>query len=197
MDKIQELTSKLYSEGVEKGREEAGKIIAEAKAGKEQILNEAKAKAREIISAAEKEAAELKSHTEAELKLYATQSSAALKTEITNLITDKLATMNVKAAMADKTFMQQLIVELVKNWSKSGKLTIGVDNAASLESYIASNAKKLLDEGLKIESVNGIETGFILSPADGSYKVKFGEAEFIAYFKEFLRPRIQKLLFQD
>jgi V/A-type H+-transporting ATPase subunit E len=65
-----------------------------------------------------------------------------------------------------------------------------------LESYIASNAKQLLDGGLRIESVNGLETEFTLSPADGSYKVKFGEAEFIAYFKEFLRPAIQKLLFQ-
>ncbi len=196
MDKIQELTSKLYSEGVEKGREEAGKIIAEANAVKVQILNKAKAKAGEIISAAEKEAAELKKHTEAELKLYATQSSEALKSEITNLVTDKLATMNVKAATADKSFMQELIVELVKNWAENGKLTIATSDAASLESYIASNAKKLLDEGLNIESVNGLETGFILSPADGSYKVKFGEAEFIAYFKEFLRPAIQKLLFQ-
>ena len=196
MDKIQELTSKLYSEGVEKGREEADKIVAEANARKEQIVNKAKSEAAEIIAAAEKEAAELKRHTEAELKLYATQSSAALKSEITNLVTDKLATLNVKAATADKSFMQQLIVELVKSWADKGKLTIGVDNAAALESYIASNAKKLLDEGLQIKSVNGVGTGFTLSPEDGSYKVKFGETEFIEYFREFLRPRIQKLLFQ-
>ena len=38
MDKIQELTSKLYSEGVEKGKEEAGKILAEANAQKKEIL---------------------------------------------------------------------------------------------------------------------------------------------------------------
>ena len=196
MDKIQELTSKLYSEGVEKGREEADKIVAAAHAQREQILSEAKAKAGEIIAVAEKEAAEIKNHTEAELKLYASQSSAALKSEITNLVTDKLATMNVKAATADKSFMQQLIVDLVKNWAEKGNLTVGVVDAAALESYIASNAKHLLDGGLRIESVNGLETEFTLSPADGSYKVKFGEAEFIAYFKEFLRPAIQKLLFQ-
>ena len=196
MDKIQELTSKLYSEGVEKGREEADKIVAAAHAQREQILNEAKAKAGEIIAVAEKEAAETKNHTEAELKLYASQSSAALKSEIINLVTDKLATMNVKAATADKFFMQQLIVELVKNWAEKGNLTVGIVDAAALESYIASNAKQLLDGGLRIESVNGLETEFTLSPADGSYKVKFGEAEFIAYFKEFLRPAIQKLLFQ-
>ena len=196
MDKIQELTSKLYSEGVEKGKQEAEKIIAEANAQKKQILDEATAKAQEIIAAAEKQSAEMRSHTEAELKLFAAQAIEALKTEITNLITDKLASDNVKAAMQDQTFIQKIIVELVRNWSKNEKLTIGVQNSKELETYIASNTKDLLDKGLKIESVNGIKSGFTLSPEDGSYKVKFGEEEFIEYFKEFLRPQVQKLLFQ-
>lgn len=195
MDKIQELTSKLYSEGVEKGKEEASKIIAEAKAQKKQILEEAEAQSRQILDAARKEVAELRSHTEAELKLYATQSSEALKTEITNLITGKLAESNVNAATEDKLFMQKLIVELVQNWAREEKLTIGTENAEELQSYITANAKNLLDKGIKIETVNGIKTGFTISPEDGSYKVKFGEDEFIEYFKEFLRPQIQKLLF--
>jgi V/A-type H+-transporting ATPase subunit E len=196
MDKIQELTSKLYSEGVEKGKQEAEKIIAEANAQRKQILDEATAKAQEIIAAAEKQSAEMRSHTEAELKLFAAQAIEALKTEITNLITDKLVSDNVKAALQDQTFIQKIIVELVRNWSKNEKLVIGVQNSQELENYIASNAKDILDKGLKIESVNGIKTGFTLSPEDGSYKVKFGEEEFIEYFKEFLRPQVQKLLFQ-
>lgn len=195
MDKIQELTSKLYSEGVEKGKEEASKIIAEAKAQKKQILEEAEAQSRQILNAARKEVAELRSHIEAELKLYASQSSEALKTEITNLITGKLAESNVNAATEDKLFMQKLIVELVQNWAREEKLTIGTENAEELQSYITANAKNLLDKGIKIETVNGIKTGFTISPEDGSYKVKFGEDEFIEYFKEFLRPQIQKLLF--
>lgn len=195
MDKIQELTSKLYSEGVEKGKEEASKIIAEAKAQKKQILEEAEAQSRQILNAARKEVAELRSHTEAELKLYASQSSEALKTEITNLITGKLAESNVNAATEDKLFMQKLIVELVQNWAREEKLTVGTENAEELQSYITANAKNLLDKGIKIETVNGIKTGFTISPEDGSYKVKFGEDEFIEYFKEFLRPQIQKLLF--
>src|SRR5690554_2752743 len=195
MDKIQELTSKLYSESVEKGKEEADKILLEANSQKKQILQDAEAKAKQILDSAIKEAAELKTNTESELKLYSNQSSEALKTEITNLITDKLASENVKAATSDSSFMQKLIVELVQNWAKDDKLIIGVENNEELQKYIASNAKDLLNKGLKIESVNGIKTGFTISPEDGSYKVKFGEDEFIEYFKEFLRPQIQKLLF--
>lgn len=195
MDKIQEITSKLFLEGVEKGKEEAEKIISQAQAEAQKILDAAYTKSEDILASAKKESAELKKNSEAELKLYAVQSTEALKTEITNLLTEKLTTTQVKASMADKTFIQQLIVELVKNWSMNDALTVSLENPDELKSYIATNAKELLDKGLKIESVNGVKTGFILSPEDGSYKVKFGEEEFINYFKEFLRPQIQQLLF--
>ena len=195
MDKIQELTSKLYSEGVEKGKEEANKIISDAKTQSNQIVSDAKKEAEHIIASAKKETEEMKSNIESELKLFASQASEALKTEITNLITDKLATSNVKAATEDKSFMQKLIIGLVQNWAKNETLTVGVENPDELKKQIAANAKDLLDKGLKIESVNGLKTGFVLSPEDGSYKVKFGEDEFIEYFREFLRPQIQKLLF--
>ena len=89
--KIQELTDKIYKEGVEKGNEEAGRIIAEANAQKDTILKDAEAEAKRIVAAAEKQAAELKKNTEAELKLFATQSVEALKSEVTNLITGDIA----------------------------------------------------------------------------------------------------------
>lgn len=110
-------------------------------------------------------------------------------------MTGKLSTTLVNTAMEDKSFVQQIIVELVQNWSKNETLTVGVENPEELKSYITSHVKTLLDKGLEIESVNGIKTGFTLEPEDGSYKVKFGEEEFVNYFKEFLRPQIQQLLF--
>ena len=94
--KIQELTEKIYKEGVEKGNEEAGRIIAEANAQKESILSEAEAEAKRIVAAAEKQASELKKNTEAELKLFASQSVEALKSEVVNLITGKVTSSNVK-----------------------------------------------------------------------------------------------------
>ena len=195
MDKIQEITSKLYAEGIEKGKEEANKIVAEAKVLRDQIVEEAKKEAEQIVVSAKKETHEWKSNTESELKLFASQAVEALKSEITNLVTGKLSASNVKAALEDKTFMQKLITELVQNWSKNETLTIGVENSEELKQYISENAKYLLDKGLKIESVNGLKTSFILSPEDGSYRVKFGEEEFIEYFREVLRPQIQNLLF--
>ena len=77
--KIQELTDKIYKEGVEKGNEEASRIIAEAVEKQNSILNNAQAEAQQIIAAAEKQASELKKNTEAELKLFATHFLEFLK----------------------------------------------------------------------------------------------------------------------
>lgn len=195
MDKIQELTSKLYTEGVQKGNTEAEKIIAAAHEKEKQILDTAKSKAQQITDAAIKKSTEINANAEAELKLYASQALEALKTEVINIITDKLATSNVKAAVEDKVFMQKLITNLMQNWSENQSMIVSVEDKGELEKYILANAKSLLDTKLKIESVNGIKAGFVIAPADGSYRVKFGEDEFIEYFKEFLRPQIQKILF--
>lgn len=193
--KIQELTDKIYKEGVEKGNEEAGRIIAEANAQKDSIIKEAEAEAKRIVTEAEKQANELKKNTEAELRLFASQSVEALKTEVTNLITGDIASANVKAAVLDPAYMQKVILELVRNWPGKESLTIQASDAEGLQKYFKTNAKDLLNKGVKIEKVNGKKTSFSIIPADGSYKVTFGEEEFIEFFKEFLRPQLVETLF--
>lgn len=194
-NKIQELTDKIYREGVEKGNEEAGRIIAEATSQKKTIITEAEAEAKRIIADAEKKASELKKNTEAELKLFATQSVEALKSEVTNLITGDIVSSNVKAAVADKAFMQKVILGIATEWAKSGTLTIQAADEKELTKYFEANAKELLTKGVKIEKVSGKDTAFAILPADGSYKVTFGEEEFVSFFKDFLRPQLIEMLF--
>lgn len=145
--KIQELTDKIYKEGVEKGNEEASRIIAEAVEKQNSILNNAQAEAQQIIAAAEKQASELKKNTEAELKLFAAQYVEALKSEIANLINGKIATSNVSAIVSDKEFMHKIMLEMAKEWVKKEALTIQTEDAESLNKYFEANAKSLLDKG--------------------------------------------------
>ncbi len=193
--KIQELTDKIYKEGVEKGNEEAGRIIADAEARKQTLLNDAEAEAKRIVADAEKRAAELKKNTEAELKLFASQAVEALKSEVTNLITDKIVSSNVKAVVSDVAFMQKVILEMAKEWAKKESITIQTADAKALTDYFMANAKNLLDNGVKIEKVAGHDASFTIAPADGSYKICLGEEEFSAFFKEFLRPQLVEMLF--
>lgn len=192
---LSELTDKIYAEGVEKGNAEAQEIIAKANAKAEAIIAEAEKKAAAIIAAAENKSADLDKKTRAELKLYAEQSVNAVKTEIVNLLADKIAADSVKAATADAKFMQGLIVKLAEQMSKEGEVLIETKDAEALKKYFAGNAKALLDKGVKIVEVKGIKTDFTIQPAKGGYKLAFGDAEFIAYFKEMLRPQLVEMLF--
>ncbi|WP_106827882.1 hypothetical protein [Parabacteroides pacaensis] len=193
--KIQELTDKIYKEGVEKGNQEAERIISDAKSQQDSIISAARNEAQQIITNAQKKAAELKKNTEAELKLFATQTVEALKSEITNLITGQVTSSNVKAAFADPIFMQKVILAMAQEWVKKESLTIQTAEAEKLSNYFESNAKGLLEKGVKIEKVNGKNASFNILPADGSYKITFGEEEFITFFKEFLRPQLVEMLF--
>ena len=193
--KIQELTDKIYREGVEKGNEEAGRIIAEAKAEEQNMLRNARKEAEEIVAQARKEAAEWKKNTESELKMFASQAVEALKSEVTNLITGKVVSDNVKAASTDAEFMKKMMLEIAREWAKNGAISIQTSDAKELTSYFQANASDLLNKGVTIEEVNGRKVSFSIAPADGSYKISFGEEEFIAYFKEFLRPQLIDILF--
>ena len=73
---------------------------------------------------------------------------------------------------------------------------ISTNDAEGLKAFFTAQAKDLLEKGVKIEQVNGLKTLFSVSPADGSYKVNFGEEEFINYLKDFLRPQLVDLLFK-
>ena len=157
-NKIQELTDKIYREGVEKGNEEAQRLIANAQDEAKKIIEDARKEAESIV-------------------------------------TDKLITASVKDFAQDKDYLNAFIVALASKWSIDEPIVISTADAESLKKYFAAHAKALLDKGVTIQQVNGIKTLFTVSPADGSYKVNFGEEEFMNYFKAFLRPQLVEMLF--
>ena len=192
---LSELTDKIYAEGVEKGNAEAQQIVEKANAKAADIVAEAEKKAAAILADAESKAADLDKKTRAELKLYAEQSVNAVKTEITNLLSDQIAADSVKAATADAKFMQSIIAKLAEQMAKDGEVLIEAKDAEALKKYFSANAKALLEKGVKIAEVKGIKTDFTIQPAKGGYKLAFWDAEFIAYFKEMLRPQLVEELF--
>lgn len=193
--KLQQIIDKIKSDALAPGKEEGERLIAAAEQKAAAIIAEAEQKAAEITANAKKAANELNQNTRSELKMYAGQALNALKSEITTVVSDAITT----AAVADMTkkddFLGELTVALAKNWGSDEPIIISTDKAKEVKTYFAAKAKELLDKGVKIEEVNGHDTLFTISPADGSYKVQFGEAEFIEYFKEFLRPQLVEMLF--
>ena len=193
-NKIQELTEKIYAEGVEKGKVEAERLVEEAKAKAATILKEAQTEAEAIVANAEKKAAELDANAHSEIKLYGAQALGALKSEVANIVTDTVIKAAVKDTLTADT-MKSVLVKIAERWSANEQIVISTSEAAELKAYFTKNAKALLDKGVELKQVNGLKTTFSIAPADGSYKVNFGEAEFEAFFKAFLRPQMVELLF--
>ena len=194
-NKIQELTDKIYREGVAKGNEEAQRLVSNAREEAAKILEDARKEAEAIVTTARKTATETAENTQAEIKLFAGQAVNALKTEVASLLTNQVVTDAVKGFVADKDYLNKFIVSLATQWVANEEIVISTSDAEGLKKYFAANAKSLLDKGVKVEQVNGNKTLFSISPADGSYKVNFVEEEFENYFKEFLRPQLVEMLF--
>ena len=194
-NKLQELTDKLLAEGVEKGNAEAERIIAEAQEKAARIVAQAQAEAAETEQAARKSVEALEANTKSEIKMYASQAVEALKSEVANVVGDRIVKEAAQALTADKAFMNQFVLKLAEKWGAGEDIVISTADAASLKALFAQKAKALLDKGVTIEQVNGQKTLFTIRPADGSYRVNFGEAEFEAYFKGFLRPQLIDMIF--
>lgn len=193
--KIQELTDKIYREGVEKGSEEAQKLISNAQEEAKKIVENAHKEANTIVTSARKTADEMAENTKSELKLFAAQSVSALKSEIATTVTNKIVDEAVRGFVDNKDFFNAFVVALASKWSADEPIVISSSDADSLKAYFAAHAKHLLDKGVRIEQVNGLKTLFTVSPVDGSYQVNFGEEEFMNYFKAFLRPQLVEMLF--
>jgi V/A-type H+-transporting ATPase subunit E len=200
-NRLQELTDKIYQEGVNKGKEEADKILESAKSEAEEIVKKAKNESSEIIENAKKEAAEIRKTTESELKLSSDQTVNALKQEIVDLVSRKSIDEEASNATADDDFMEKVILEMVKNWKADAdvsdlKVLISEQNKKILSSGISKDIKKLMDDGLEIETSKGVKTGFVIGPKDDSYKISFTDEDFSAFFKDYLRPRLIEMLFE-
>ena len=118
-NKLDVLTKKLYDEGVDKARQEADEILAKARQEAEKIIAEAKAKADEMHATANTDISNLKKKAESEMNLSVRQAIAALKLSVTELISGKVAGEMAKVGFEEKTFVQELLMTIVKKWDIS------------------------------------------------------------------------------
>jgi V/A-type H+-transporting ATPase subunit E len=200
-DKLQELTRKLYEEGLSKGRSDADELLAKARAEAVSIVNEARVKAESIVEQARCSAEELRKNTETEIVLASRQTLAELKEQIRRLVTARELTPRVRDAVNDKAFLKEMILQVCQNWEGASQ------NHAQLEVMLPDGTRReLLDELRKIleNALDGeivvktdekVKSGFRVVPRDGGYYISFTEEDFDALFQEYLRPRVAELLF--
>jgi V/A-type H+-transporting ATPase subunit E len=202
-NKLQELTEKIFKEGISKGNTEAEKIISNSKKEAEEIINNAKKEADRIINEAKKKSDEIKTNAVAEIKLTSKQAINALKQQITDLINNKIVSEAVSKVFNDKDFIKKLIETSINNWKSTSDEVIDISillpakEEKNLNQYFNNSVTGLLKKGIAIKFDNDIKSGFQIGPKDGSFKISFTEEDFINFFKHYMRPRLIKLLFSE
>ena len=202
-NKLQELTDKLYIEGLSKGKQEAEEMVA--KAGKEaaEIISKAKDEYSKIISKANKDAEDIRLKMEMEVKMASRQSLTALKNQIENSIVANGFNKPVSEITDKVSFVKCLIEAAIATFNpKSGdsvslSLLLHENKRNELDSFLKSEVISQLKGGINIVFDNKITTGFKIGPKEEGYHISFTDKDLQQLFSEYLKPKTREFLFAE
>ena len=177
-DKLQELTDRLYNEGLSKGKHDGEELLQKAQAEADRIVAYAKVEAEHIIAQAQKEAEELKTKVAADVKMASTQSIAVTKQEIERMVVTQAATEGVKANMGNAAFVKELITSIVKAFNPENaspvdlSLILPESLKAELEPFVKNEIANQFKGEVKVDYSKKMNGGFKVSPKDGGYMLQ-------------------------
>lgn len=199
-NKLQELTDKLYNEGLSRGKAEGEQILGEARKKAEELIEKARSEAESIIADARKNAEDLKSKSESDVRMAAEQSIQATKKDIEELIVAKMVSP-AREALSDVDFLKGIISSVAEKFSAQEacdlKVILPEKLKDEMEPWIGSELAKILGGGLEAGFSKKIQGGFTIGPKDGSYFVSLTEESFRQLIAEYMRPVTRKILFGE
>lgn len=200
-NKLQELTDKLYNEGLSKGREEGEALLAKAKSQAADIVAEAEKKAAEIMTKAEKEAEAYKVKVAGDLKMAASQSVQATRKDIEDLVVFKMTGSATEKALSDEAFVKEVIKAVAEKFNAETAMDLNLvlpeSLKSSLEPFVKNELYTILKGQVNASFSKKIAGGFTIGPKDGSYFISLTDETFKELIREYLRPATRKLLFGE
>jgi V/A-type H+-transporting ATPase subunit E len=198
-NKLQELTDKLYNEGLSKGKQEGEELLAKAKVQAEEMIAKAQAEAAQIVAAAQKQADEIKSKVASDIRMASSQSLAATRSDIETLVVGKMTDEAVKKALTSAEFVKELIQAVAAKFTTEGPVDLALILPESLqkelEPFVNNELAKILGAGVEASFSKKVSGGFKIGPKNGGYFVSFTDETFKELIAEYLRPATKKILF--
>lgn len=199
MDKLQELTQKLYQEGLSKGKEEGQAIVESAKKEAEEIIKKAREEAQAILDKAAKDADSHRIKVEGDVKMASQEALQTTRTAIENLLVASTVDKPVTDALSSEKFIKEIITEVAKKFSaqESADLSLILPESlkAGLEPFVKGELAKLVGNGVEATFSKKIGAGFKIGPKDGGYFISLTDDAFQALIGEYLRPATKQILF--
>lgn len=198
-NKLEQLTQKLYEEGLEKGRAEGEKQLAQANAKALEIVAGANEKAAEIERKAAAAAEELRKNTATELAMAGREALARIKGEITALVTARTISGGVSQANLDPAFIREMLLAVAKNWNPNEKPSLEAllpeSQKTALDGALKGSVAELLAAGVEVGYSKDVRTGFRVGEKDGGFYIGFSDENLEALLTSFLREKVAAILF--
>ena len=198
-NKLQELTERLYQEGLSKGKEEGEQLLARAREDAARIVAEARQQAAGIVADAQKQADDLREKTSSDVKMASAQCLQATKKDIEDLLVSAVSAESVNKQLSDPDFLKKIIQSVAERFSATESADLSLILPASLqqelEPWLAGELTQALGAQPKASFSKKVAGGFSIGPKDGSWFVSLTDETFRALIAEYLRPVTRKLLF--
>ena len=198
-NKLQELTDKLYNEGLSKGKQEGEELLAKAKVQAEEMIAKAQAEAAQIVAAAQQQADEIKTKVASDIRMASSQSLAATRNDIETLVVGKMTDEAVKKALTSAECVKELIQAVAAKFTTEGPVDLALILPESLqkelEPFVNNELAKILGAGVEASFSKKVSGGFKIGPKNGGYFVSFTDETFNELIAEYLRPATKKILF--
>ena len=199
MDKLQELTQKLYDEGLAKGKQEGEAVLQKAVEEAGSIVKKAQEEAEAILAKARKEADDFKVKVEGDVKMASMQALQATRADIENLVIAKAVDAPVAKALSSEEYIKGIITAVAQKFSAEEpadlSLVLPESLKAALEPFVKNELGKLLGKGIDASFSKKVAGGFKIGPKDGGYFVSLTDDTFKDLIGSYLRPATKKLLF--
>ena len=199
MDKLQELTQKLYDEGLAKGKQEGEAVLQKAVEEAGSIVKKAQEEAEAILARARKEADDFKVKVEGDVKMASMQALQATRADIENLVIAKAVDAPVAKALSSEEYLKGIITAVAQKFSADEpadlSLVLPENLKAALEPFVKNELGKLLGKGVDATFSKKVAGGFKIGPKDGGYFVSLTDDTFKDLIGAYLRPATKSLLF--
>lgn len=200
-NKLQEITQKLYEEGLSKGKLEGERILSEAKQEAERCKEMVQAEMEKLRKDTELQIAREKEKAEAELKRGLRQMVSEIKSEIEECLLSKTIESSVNMAFNQVDFVKKLLIEAVKSFGNSENDKSNIEILVPeplLDEYnkiLKAEMSDLLKNGMEVRSKKNLKVGFEIRSKEKGYKLSFTEDDFSALLKQYAGDSLRKWIF--
>lgn len=161
---IQELAEKLQQDGINKGKQEADRLIAQAQEQAQEIIKKAQVEEKRILQEAEQKAKDLLLSTQHNMELAARDIMLQLQRNLSKIF-QNIVTAQFEKPMHSEELLKSILANLLESYQKqAGSHTVKLELPANISHEFQN---WLTTQGAKEIRLQSKLHGFCLSDRDG------------------------------